>query len=58
MNIASNRIKDELIESDFTVNQTTITMIRTYLANRWRIRIQMRDIFFYIMQKIANLFRN
>lgn len=52
MQMVSQKIREEVDRSGGTVSESTLQMMRTYLANRWRISIKATDIFCYSIMRI------
>jgi hypothetical protein len=52
MQMVSQKIREDIDKNDGTVNDQSMLMIRTYLANRWRIGIKASDILWYSIGRI------
>jgi hypothetical protein len=52
MKMVNTIIKDELAANNGKVNASTFDKIKTYLANRWRVSLNEKDMFLYTLKKI------
>jgi hypothetical protein len=52
MQMVSQKIREEIDKNQGTVNEGIMQMMRTYLANRWRISIKSADIFWYSIMRL------